>query len=54
MDDQLDYLLLVECEGKSHVVTFNEFCRANADDPELIEDVKCLAKGFGWRFKPTA
>ena len=43
-----DYLLLIECEGKSHVVTMHEFERANASDPELIEDAKCLAKGFGF------
>ena len=43
-----EILILIECEGQSHVCTMHEFENANRDDPELIEDVRCLAKGFGF------
>lgn len=46
--EHADYFLLIECDGISHLCTMHEFERANADDPDLIEDAKCLAKGFGF------
>ena len=30
------------------IVDFEDFALANAGDPELIEDCRCLAKGFGF------
>lgn len=30
------------------IVSLDQFARDNAGDPDLVEDCRCLAKGFGF------
>lgn len=42
-------LLILDHETlKSDIVSFEQFAKDNANDPELIEDCLCLARGFGF------
>lgn len=39
---------VVDERGHSTITPIDVFCAANASDPDLCEDVRCLAKGFGF------
>ena len=38
---------VVDAEGNSWIGTYAKFARANAECPELLEDVQMLARGWG-------
>lgn len=45
-----DYLLLIMPHDtmRGDIVRLSQFCADNASDPDLCEDVRCLAMGFGF------
>jgi len=48
--NQSDYLVLVmwHDDFRSAIVPLSRFCADNASDPDLCEDARCLARGFGF------
>jgi hypothetical protein len=45
-----DYLLLVmdHATWDGRIIPLSQFCSENESDPDLCEDARCLARGFGF------
>jgi hypothetical protein len=45
-----DYLLLITDHQTmvGRIIPLSQFCAENESDPDLCEDVHCLARGFGF------
>ncbi len=43
-----DTLINVYSDTESFICPFSQFSKDNTDDPDLIADVACLARGFSF------